>query len=266
MASLIPHVVLAAAVVGSLIGACGGRTADVGSGSSGGSSSGSSGSSGGGWSSGSSGGSSGAPSGSGSTTSTSGSSTGACINVNPSSFDQSCNLSSDCVAIVSGTICTGECLCGGNAAINVSDQSRYFAEVKAVVLGMCGCPAGAPAACSNHTCVACTGRPSDPPECGPTVIGIEAGVAPVCKQTMAGGSSGGPDGGPCTVEANESCSDGTTYNVTCSCPAATCACTQSGPNGGSSGGPFPFSGCADSCGPNTDFHLLYEACGFPLPL
>jgi hypothetical protein len=39
---------------------------------------------------------------------------------------------------------------------------------------------------------------------------------------------------------------------------------MSSPTGGSSGGPFPFSGCADACGA-TDLHLLYEACNFPLP-
>jgi hypothetical protein len=131
--------------------------------------------------------------------------------------------------------------------------------------GFCGCPLGPSPACSNHTCVPCTGNPSDPPECGPTVIGIEAGVGPVCKQTSLSGSSSGSDGGTCSVQAIESCSDGTTYSVSCSCPDATCACTQSGQSSGSSGGPFPFSGCANNCDPNTNFHLLYEACGFPLP-
>jgi hypothetical protein len=100
---------------------------------------------------------------------------------------------------------------------------------------------------------------------------IEAGVGPVCKQEMAGGSTGSSSGsaGPsCMLQAFESCSDGTTYNVSCSCPQATCTCTQAGPSGGSSGGPYPFSGCATGCDQVTtgDFSSLYEACHFPLPL
>ena len=255
MGSLLPHAVLAAAVVGSLIASCGGKTATVEPGSSGGSATGSSGS--------------GSPSSSGTASGTgsgSGSSTGTCVDVILSTFDQACDQSSDCVAITSGTVCTGACLCGGNAAINVSDQGLYLSEVKAVGLGACGCPLGPSPACINHRCVPCTGGPSDPQECGPVVIGDDASVGPVCKQTMGGGSSGGLDGGqPCTVEASESCSDGTTYSATCSCPEATCYCTQSGTSGGSSGGPYPFSGCANGCASKADLQLIYEACGFPSP-
>lgn len=268
-----PHTLVALALVGSMFAACGGKTngEPSGTGSSGGSSGGSGGSSGGG-SGGSSGGglggSSGSTSGGGSGTS-SGSTTVACVFVNPGSFDQTCNQSSDCVNISTGMICTGDCLCSAGAAINVSGESRYQADLSAIATGACPCPAEFPPACIAHRCTVCSGGPSDPPECGNQVITIDAGV--VCRQQRSGsggsGSSGGStDSGPtCTVQEAESCSDGNSYNVTCTCPDAVCFCSESfGQGGGSSSGGMSFQGCADACGASS-FALAYQACGFPVP-
>jgi hypothetical protein len=69
-------------------------------------------------------------------------------------------------------------------------------------------------------------------------------------------------GGSCEVHSTESCSDGKTYDVACSCPAATCACSESSGQSGSSGGGIPFSGCTANCAPSS-IDLAYESCGFP---
>jgi|HubBroStandDraft_6_1064221.scaffolds.fasta_scaffold691321_2 hypothetical protein len=70
------------------------------------------------------------------------------------------------------------------------------------------------------------------------------------------------DVGSCDVESAETCSDGMTYDVVCSCPAATCTCSQSSAQSGPSGGDARFIGCTARCGaPSID--LAYESCGFP---
>jgi hypothetical protein len=183
-----------------------------------------------------------------------------CIYIDPTTFDQSCNGPADCFVISTGKICTGACLCGGSAAINVGEQGRYLAEVNSIATDLCPCPPELPPICSKHRCVACTGATSNPPECfGPPPI--DAGV--LCKQGPNGGSSGG-DAGVCGLKTSESCSDGTTYTAACTCPDATCTCSLSSGNGGSSSGGAPFKGCPAGCGPST-LTLAYEACGFPLP-
>jgi hypothetical protein len=267
MASPIHHALLAFALAGSLFAACGGKTAgeNGGTSSSSGSSGGSGGSSGGSASGSSSGGTTGSSSGfSGTSSGGPSSSSGppACVYIDPTTFDQSCKSPSDCFVISTGKICTGACLCGGNAAINVGGESRYLAEVNSIATDLCPCPPTLAPACSGNRCVACTGAPSDPPECfGPPPI--DAGVL-YCKQGPSGGSSSGGDAGVCSLKTTESCSDGTTYNVACSCPDAVCTCNLSSAHGGSSSGGFPFKGCAAGCDPST-LTLAYDACGFPLP-
>jgi hypothetical protein len=266
MASPIHHAFLAFVLVGSAFAACGGKTTDQnpGTGSSSGSSAGSGGSPGG-----SSGSSSGSPTGSSSgysgTSSGGGSgSSTTCVDINPAQFDQTCNQASDCFVITTGTICTGACLCGGSVAINVSGEPRYQAEVSAVATGLCPCPPELPPACSGHLCVACTGAPTDPPDCfGHPPPPADAGSVSVCMGGPTSGSGGGGDSGVCSLSARERCSDGTTYDVTCACPDAVCTCTQQSGNGGSSFPGKPFQGCADGCAPSA-VNLAYEACGFPL--
>jgi hypothetical protein len=151
-------------------------------------------------------------------------------------------------------------LCGGNAAINVGDENRYLAEVNTVATGLCPCPPSLPPACSGHQCLACKGAATDPPECfGPPLI--DAGV--LCKQMFGGGSIGG-DAGTCSVQVSESCSDGTNYGVTCTCPGAACTCSEMSAHSAASFPGAPFKGCAAGCSTST-LTLAYEACGFPLP-
>jgi hypothetical protein len=97
------------------------------------------------------------------------------------------------------------------------------------------------------------------------MVTAEVGPGTVtCKgsPSTAGGSSSG-----CNVGAAEECSDGSYYAVSCSCPAATCQCSETfsggnGGGGGSSGGNIPYSGCASMC---MDLSLAYTSCGFPVP-
>jgi hypothetical protein len=101
----------------------------------------------------------------------------------------------------------------------------------------------------------------DSPADSPGVLLDGISPSPTCTQTGAGGNGGN---GSCSIGVSESCSDGTTYAVKCSCPAATCECNESSGQGGSSGGNAPFSGCPENCGVPTVM-TAYEACGFPLP-
>jgi hypothetical protein len=151
---------------------CGGKTSEVGpGGSSGGASSGSgsgSGSSSGGIdssSSGSSGSSSGGISGSTSGSSSGGvSSSGGCVYVDTSTYDTSCNASTDCIQITAGNICSPSCFCGG-ATINADGQTRYNAQVASITNEACPCAEIGVPTCANHQCLLCSGGPGDPPGC-----------------------------------------------------------------------------------------------------
>jgi hypothetical protein len=167
------------------------------------------------------------------------------------------------MTITAGELCDGTCLCGG-ATINASGAARYQAQVASITTELCACGFAEPPICASGRCVLC-GFANDPPECSvvdPPPPMFDAGVT--CKQQGAGGGSGS-SGGSCSVQASESCSDGTTYNVTCSCPSATCSCSESfAGGGGSSSGGMTFAGCPDDCGQKT-LELGYQACGFPIP-
>lgn len=87
---------------------------------------------------------------------------GACMTIATSSFDQSCTLDSDCMAISSGTFCSGQpwCLCPSDA-INVDGQSQYQADMQALqsLGGSLGCPCpffGSPR-CIGNVCTVCGG-------------------------------------------------------------------------------------------------------------
>ena len=84
----------------------------------------------------------------------------------------------------------------------------------------------------------------------------EAGGGGTCNQGPGSGSSGQ---GACEIQLSETCSDGTTYQVDCSCPSGTCSCSEMSGMSGSGGGGIPFAGCP-SC---PSVVQAYEACGFP---
>jgi hypothetical protein len=86
-----------------------------------------------------------------------------------------------------------------------------------------------------------------------------SGSGATCTSGTGGGSGGG---GSYTLQASETSSDGTTYQVSCDCPAATCTCAESSGQSGGSGGGVAFSACAEDCN-LASVSAAYEACGFP---
>jgi hypothetical protein len=103
-----------------------------------------------------------------------------------------------------------------------------------------------------------------PLDASPTPGDDETDASPssvFCTQGPGSGGGGSSSGsGPvCSLQLTETCSDGTSYAVICSCPVGTCNCTESAANSGSSGSGIPFGGCP-GCG---DPDQAWAACGFP---
>jgi hypothetical protein len=92
---------------------------------------------------------------------------GACVNIDPAAFGLSCKKSSDCVAINAGSICDGDCLCGGST-INKSGEAAYKAAISSIVPGKCECPREGEPTCVEGTCIICgLGPPNtDCPDAG----------------------------------------------------------------------------------------------------
>ena len=95
-----------------------------------------------------------------------------CIEIDPASFDQACNVDSDCFQIAGGKFCSGGpwCMCG-IAAINVADKTVYESEIQDLQTrlkpgpGVCSCPYfGTPRCVANH-CTLCGGAAGHPPGC-----------------------------------------------------------------------------------------------------
>ena len=96
-----------------------------------------------------------------------------CGEIDGSSFDQSCQSDSDCVAVTAGTFCAGaaQCLCGVDA-INAKDQSQYQQQLSAIEAqnppgpGGCNCPFfGKPRCIAGH-CQMCGGAAPACPDGG----------------------------------------------------------------------------------------------------
>ncbi len=86
---------------------------------------------------------------------------GGCLRIDTSGYDVSCQKDTDCVTVYSGSICANYgCLCGGNAAINVSGQDSYETAYSSALSSVpnngpaCSCPAVA-AACVAGICTSC---------------------------------------------------------------------------------------------------------------
>jgi hypothetical protein len=79
---------------------------------------------------------------------------GQCVDIDLSTYDQSCVTSSDCIEITSGLICPKSCSCGGST-INQSGQSRYDEAINSIVTEDCPCAfTGAPK-CFQGECIMC---------------------------------------------------------------------------------------------------------------
>jgi hypothetical protein len=90
----------------------------------------------------------------------------------------------------------------------------------------------------------------------------DASVPPgiVCNQGPGSGSGGG---GSCEINLDETCSDGTTYQVSCQCSpgntTGTCSCSEMSGMSGGSGGGGGFPGCPVCPTPEQ----AWDFCGFP---
>lgn len=72
--------------------------------------------------------------------------------IEASSYDQSCTLDSDCVAVFSGSFCGAhECACE-NSVINVTAEARYEADLQNDHAPECPCPSPPPVSCNAGTC------------------------------------------------------------------------------------------------------------------
>jgi hypothetical protein len=77
---------------------------------------------------------------------------GQCVDILISTFDQSCNVASDCMLVRGGEVCSGECDCGGTSPINVGAYPAYQNDLTGVVLEACPCPPPPPVVCMGGTC------------------------------------------------------------------------------------------------------------------
>jgi hypothetical protein len=91
---------------------------------------------------------------------------GACA-ISASSYDQSCNLDTDCVEVTSTNYCEANCLCGGSA-INVSAMTQFNEDVSKTPLASgalgssaCPCPSSFGPCCRASKCTATCFSPAD---------------------------------------------------------------------------------------------------------
>jgi hypothetical protein len=76
-----------------------------------------------------------------------------CVDIDVSTYDQSCNQDTDCFPITPGQICA--CACGG-AAANVSEETRYHNALSNLnSTGICDCTSWPDPVCFHHTCTLC---------------------------------------------------------------------------------------------------------------
>jgi hypothetical protein len=85
---------------------------------------------------------------------------------------------------------------------------------------------------------------------------LDASVA--CFPGMSSG--GGGSNGYCSTSLSEKCTDGIVYEVSCTCPAATCDCTAMGSGTGMGEVGVAYGGCGSSC---SDDGAAWAACGYP---
>jgi hypothetical protein len=75
-----------------------------------------------------------------------------CVDVDLSTYSQSCVLATDCVLIQPGEVCSGDCACSGSP-VNASELSRYEQATRGITFGDCPCPAQFPIECRGNMCV-----------------------------------------------------------------------------------------------------------------
>lgn len=88
----------------------------------------------------------------------------ACVTIDSTTYDRSCALDSDCMIVPVGTLCTGQCGCGGTP-INKKESARYQAATSSVKLEACPCASPGIPRCVSNACILCTFS-NPPPGCG----------------------------------------------------------------------------------------------------
>ena len=72
-----------------------------------------------------------------------------CTTIDVTSYDQSCTKDSDCLAVVAGTFCPGQCTCA-TGAINLGEAMRYKQAL--APLRECSCPGVGAPTCADGRC------------------------------------------------------------------------------------------------------------------
>jgi hypothetical protein len=96
---------------------------------------------------------------------------GTCVDIDPASFDESCQSDMDCTLAPTGKVCSGECGCGGGA-VSRSAATSIQSELtsSSIQLSACPCPPpGTWSRCVDGTCTGCPvggGGPSGCPDGG----------------------------------------------------------------------------------------------------
>jgi hypothetical protein len=83
---------------------------------------------------------------------------GKCVNVDLSTYDQSCVRATDCIVILTGQVCNSECACGGSP-VNATEQARYDEATSGLTPGACSCPLEPEPSCVGNKCVLPTAIP-----------------------------------------------------------------------------------------------------------
>lgn len=79
---------------------------------------------------------------------------GSCVDIDLSTYDQTCKADTDCIGVTAGVLCPGGCACGGST-INVDGEARYQAAVAAVETAACPCVANGVPRCIQNRCTLC---------------------------------------------------------------------------------------------------------------
>jgi hypothetical protein len=85
---------------------------------------------------------------------------GTCVDVDLTTYDQTCRADSDCIEVTAGEICADSCECGGSA-INQNDAQRYANATDGITTEACPCPYFGNPRCVAGSCAICP-DPSDP--------------------------------------------------------------------------------------------------------
>jgi hypothetical protein len=84
-----------------------------------------------------------------------------CVDIDVSTYAQSCMQASDCILIQTGEVCSGQCSCGG-LPVSASEQSRYDQATSGITFGACSCPKEVAPSCFENRCEFLTVLPVDP--------------------------------------------------------------------------------------------------------